>query len=139
QKFHQNQPLLSQADDFFDSLLVAYGPDKNMPWKGISHQIAVYPDEQAASLAYPKWEEQWFTYASESLSSTYHPRTDDVFRYEYIEMPIDDSWMRSYTYLQRHDNLIILVLANIDGQYLTQDDFEQVLEKLDQKLQTWQP
>ena len=117
--------------------LVAYSPEPDVSWKAISHRIAIYPDESAAIRAYPTWEE-WFTLAMQAVEpGTFRPlSSSDEYRFEYLDVNINGQPVRSFTYLQRHKNMIILVLVNIDNDYITLEEFIQVLEKLDAKLQT---
>ncbi|NJN45011.1 MAG: hypothetical protein HC806_10035 [Anaerolineae bacterium] len=87
--------------------LVAYSPEPEISWKAISHQIAIYPDERAAKEAFLDWEE-WFTPAmSPVISEPYLPQNQgDSSRLEYLDVSFNGVPVRTYTYLQRHKNMI---------------------------------
>lgn len=119
----------------------SFSPYKNPPyWINISHTITVYPDLDTATTAYTNWEQRYYTEVWQAVQDTnFHPvDSEDIFRFEYWDVQIDEASVRSYTYLQQHGNLIILILANVDNQKLTFAQFEEILSELDAKLQNYQ-
>jgi hypothetical protein len=116
-----------------------YGPVTETPWKFISHDLAVYPSEELAQEAFSRWEGDWFPAVWQPVTDGYLPvNGDDLFRYEYHDVSMSGRAVRSYRYLQQHDNFVILVLTNVDNDYLTQVMLDEILGKLDQKLQSWE-
>jgi len=110
---------------------VDFGPDGARTFIKFSHQVTLDPDEQAASDAYTGWEEKWFnTYWATPTEISFMPvNPDDPYQLGFLDASVDEVPLRSYTYLQRHGELIILVLANIDGDLFTSGQFEDILQK----------
>ncbi len=119
----------------------SFSPYEKPPFGiNISHTITIYPDIDTATEMYPEWEQRYFTQAWQSVQdSNFSPANlDDVFRFEYWDVQIEEAPVRSYRYLQQHGNLIILILTNVDNKNLTFPQFEEILSKLDAKLQNYQ-
>ncbi len=105
-----------------------------------SHELSVYPDEQAAKNAYPRWETRWFpTNAWKTPEDARFAPKDpnDQFRFACISATVNAAPILSCRYLQRHKSLLSLVLTNIDGQALTLPQFEGALRRLDERMQSY--
>jgi len=115
---------------------VAYSPQPEVSWKAISHQIAIYPDEVSAMAAYPVWEEQWFRPGWQDVpgAESSLQGINDIYRFGYHDGSIDNISFRSYRFLQLHNNMIILILANADNEFLDLDRLLQVIRSLDSKF-----
>lgn len=110
-------------------------------WRKISQTITIYPDASAAIKAYGKLAQHYFTQAWIPVAETnFKPlNSEDIVRLEFWDVQIEGKPVRSYRFLQQHENLIIDILTNIDNEYLTFAEFEEILGKLDTKLQDYQP
>src|SRR6266478_990868 len=76
------------------SHLVTYGIDNNDVIR-LTHTISIYPDEEQAKAAYPKWEDEWFKGALQKWPGADFMPSDpkDQFRFEcqdpgFVTMPM---------------------------------------------------
>lgn len=132
-----------EFEDVFGAVayFVNFQPDSSTTWKFVSHQITVYPFRSDAQFAFDEWQTKWFRKGShpETESSFIPQSPDDQFILEWSNWIINGQSLRGYSYLQCHENLIIFIIFNYDGQYLSLSQFDQILAQLDAKLQTYQP
>lgn len=117
------------------SHLVGFSSNPDSIGKGISHQITVYPDIDSAKESLSKWENEWLTEAWIIPTAVYTPKdTEDQYILKCMDVQIDNQPSQSCTFLQQHNNLIILVLANIDNTVINYDQFIHMLRNLDRRL-----
>jgi hypothetical protein len=103
--------------------------------KGISHQLTIYPDIESAKSSFTDWEKKWFTDSWMTPSITYTPSdSNDQYVLKCLGAQINTELVQSCTFLQQHNNLMVLVLANVDNTSINWDQFIDVLQKLDQRL-----
>jgi len=117
------------------SHIVGYLSNPDKIATGISHQITIYPSVDLAISSFPKWENEWLTNAWSEPSETYIPSdTGDAYVLKCMDIQIETTVSQSCTYLQQHNNLVILVLANIDSKAIDFRQFIEMLQKLDSRL-----
>jgi hypothetical protein len=117
------------------SHLVGFSSNPAEIGTGIGHQITIYPDLNSAKEYFTDWEKEWFTPAWHEPATTFTPlNADDKFRLACMEVQIDGRSSRSCTYLQQHNNLIVLVYGNINDKVLNYDQFIEMLRRLDSRL-----
>jgi len=117
------------------SHLVGFSSNPDAIGKGISHQITIYPDMESAKDHFPRWESEWLTDAWTVPSVTYTPMSpDDQNILKCMDLQINSEASQSCTFLQQHNNLIVLVLANIDNTAINYDQFIGMLHNLDARL-----
>jgi hypothetical protein len=94
------------------SHLVAYSDEPGVVGIGISHQLTIYPDIDSAKDSFTNWDKEWFTNSWTTPSIIYTP-LDNTDQYE---LCMDGKSILIYLklFLQQHNNMIILILANID-------------------------
>ena len=102
----------------------------------LSHDVGVYPGPEAAEFAYSEWEEKWYAGAWQPrLEATFTPSDPgDQFRYECIDVIANGKPKSPCTFLQQHGRLVSLVLVSIDGESITFDEFNDLLQVIDGKL-----
>ena len=117
------------------SHLVAYSDDPGTVGKGMSHQLTIYPDIDTAEASFANWEREWFTNSWTTPSITYTPLDNtDQFELKCMDVQINAYLAQSCTFLQQHNNLIVLVLVNVDNTSINWDQFMETLQKLDERL-----
>lgn len=116
------------------SHLVAYGIDNNTIIR-LTHTISIYPDEEQAKTAYPKWEEEQFKGSRQEWSGADFLPSDptDDYKFECVQLSSDKSSI-SCRYLQRHKQLISFVLVNLDGKAMTFAQLNAILKAVDDRL-----
>jgi hypothetical protein len=123
-----------QVEDGY-SHLVGFSSNPEEIATGIGHQITIYPDFDASKAHFSDWEKEWFTPAWHEPSATFSPLdSDDKFRLACMDVQFNGKPSRSCTYLQQHNNLIILVYGNMDDKVFTYDQFIEMLGRLDARL-----
>jgi hypothetical protein len=117
------------------SHIVGYSSNPQKIATGISHQITIYPTSDLAIESFPRWEDEWLTNAWAEPTESYEPlNPNDISVLKCMDIQIDNNPSQSCTYLQQHENLVILVLANIDSQAINFQQFLNMLDKLDSRL-----
>jgi len=115
--------------------IVGYAIDPDQIGVGISHQVAIYPDLESAKTAFSIREDEVFTDVWLEPSNTYIPlNTDDRSALKCMDVQVDDKISQSCRFLQQHNNLVVLVLANIDSEAIDFQQFLDMLQKLDSRL-----
>jgi hypothetical protein len=123
-----------QVEDGY-SHLVGFSSNPDEIGTGIGHQITIYPNIDAAKGYFSDWEKEWFTPAWYEPSIMFTPLdNDDKFRLACMDMQINSRSSKNCTYLQQHNNLIVLVYSNIGDKVLNYDQFMETLKKLDARL-----
>ncbi len=105
-----------------------------------SHELSVYPDEQAAKHAYTRWETRWFPTSTWKTPRDAHfaaKDPNDRFRFACISASVNSVPVLTCGYLQRHKRLVSLVLTNIDGKAITLTQFEEALRRVDERMQSY--
>ncbi len=101
---------------------------------GLSQVIQWYSDEEQARLGYSKYEEEWFSVGQDWPGAEFTPLdSSDKYRYACLHI---FSEILSCTFLQRHNNIITLILVNFDDQAMTMTQFNEILKVLDTRLNT---
>jgi len=115
------------------SYSATYGvPNKDII--GFGETIAIYPDQERAQNAYLELEEKWFSVGEKWPGTEFTPLdSNDKYRYECIQIFLDKSII-SCRFLQKHNELVVLILVNIDDQAITISQFNKVLRVLDDRL-----
>jgi hypothetical protein len=117
------------------SHLVAYSDEPGVVGIGISHQLTIYPDIDSAKDSFTNWDKEWFTNSWTTPSIIYTPLDNtDQYELKCMDVQINTYLAQSCTFLQQHNNMIILVLANIDDTSINWDQFIEALQKLDERL-----
>jgi hypothetical protein len=118
-----------------DSYAAAYGvPNKDIV--GLSQVIYIYPDEEQTQLAYSEQEKKWFSEGREWPGAEFTPLdTNDKYRYVCLQIFFDKSIV-SCRFLQKHNNIVVLILVNVDGKSMTLMQFNEILKVLDKRLNT---
>jgi hypothetical protein len=116
-----------------ESYLAAYGiPNSNMIRFG--HTIAVYSDETQAENSYPKWEDEWFSATEKWTGAEFTPSDPkDVYRFE-CQQILSDKSIVSCSFLQRHKEFIVSILATLDGKAMTLSQLNEILIVLDKRI-----
>ena len=101
----------------------------------IQQQLTVFSTTQSAIDAYKQWIPKWFPTAdwTTPLESSSVPR-DQNDQYHYACLTYAGASIISCSQLQRHVNLVSLVIANIDGRSMTLAQFGQVIDHIDARL-----
>ena len=98
------------------------------------HDISIYPDEKQAEVAYPQWEAYWFGGLWNYPGANFVP-SDPHDQYIYkCQQILQDKSIISCSFLQRHNQFIVSVLATIDGKAMTVAQLNQLLGVLDKRL-----
>jgi len=115
----------------------SYSTNYSVPNKdpiGFGQTIAIYPDQARAQNGYLEWEKKWFSVGEKWPGTEFTPQdSNDEYRYECIQIFLDKSII-SCTFLQKHNELVVLILVNIDGKEITFSQFNEVLRVLDERL-----
>ncbi len=103
----------------------------------VSHQLSLYQTETDAKNAYSDWESEWFT--TDKLIPPngwlFQPQdTQDQSRFGCLNQTINEKPFLVCRYLQRHKSIISLVLANLDGETLTLEQFANTLMLIDTRM-----
>ena len=134
--FERTGGSFPEVPDAF-SHMVGFSSDPDVIGKGISHRITIYPDVDSAKDSFVQWERESFTQAWLAPSVIYTPMdVEDQAVLKCMNVQINDGISQSCRFLQQHNNLIILVLANIDSAAINYDEFLKMLQNLDKRLPT---
>ena len=100
----------------------------------LKHMISIYPDEEQAKTAYPKWEEKWFKgqYVKVTDADFVPSNPNDTYRFECVPLPSESLF--SCNYLQLHKRLISFVLVDVDGKSITFAQLNTILKAVDDRL-----
>jgi hypothetical protein len=121
------------------SHVVAYDVDNidvNRGFKNsLGHTISIYPDEEQAKTAYPKWEEEWFKGLLLKQPEVNFVPSDpnDQYRFE-CDQIFSDKSLFGCLYLQQHKRFISFVLVNLDGKAMTFAQLNTILKAVDDRL-----
>lgn len=115
----------------------SYSVNYSVPNKdpiGFGQTIAIYPDQAQAQNGYLEWEKEWFSVGEKWPGTEFIPQdSNDEYRYKCIQIFLDKSIV-SCTFLQKHNELVVLILVNIDGKTLNLSQFNEILRVLDERL-----
>ncbi len=115
----------------------SYSANYGVPNKdpiGFGQTIAIYPDQVGAQNGYLEWEKKWFSVGEKWPGTEFTPQDpNDEYRYECVQIFLDKSII-SCTFLQKHNELVVLILINIDDQAITFSQFNEILRVLDERL-----
>jgi hypothetical protein len=111
-------------------------PEDNYPAYYVFHQISVYENNDSAINAFSDWE--FFEFSSvdkETEKLHFQPKDSNdkyILRCQVTENVTEvDAFC---LYLQQHENLIIFASTAISNNNITYEEFDQLLEKLDELL-----
>lgn len=116
---------------------VAYGPNEDKTFLGITQILTIYPQSEIAVQQYSHWEEEWFPTEAWRKPSDFgfSPlNSEDQSHLACHSLSINGVPILSCGYLQQHAQFISLILANIDGQRVTKETFVSALEAQDIRL-----
>lgn len=101
---------------------------------GLSQVVEWYPDEDQARLGYSEYEEEWFSVGQEWPGAEFTPLdTKDNYRYVCLDVFTEILTCR---FLQRHNNIVTLILVNFDDKVMNMTQFNEILKVLDTRLNT---
>ena len=104
-----------------------------------SHTLSVYPTEDLASNAYKKLENQYFPTDDRKVPEIgVEFKPSGLSRLGCLKLSMNGEAFLSCGYLQLNNKLVSLVLANIDGENLTIDQFVNALKILDIRMQQYE-
>lgn len=106
----------------------------------LTHQVGVFSSKETAEIAYDEWEEKWFTGGWQPRAeAVFIPdNSQDQYRYACIDVIANGKLKSPCTFLQQHNRFVSLVLIGIDGESITFDEFNQLLQALDDKLNAFE-
>jgi hypothetical protein len=115
----------------------SYSANYNVPSKniiGFGETIVLYPDQARSQNAYLEWEKEWFSVGEKWPGTEFAPLdSNDEYRYECTQISLDKSVI-SCVFLQKHNELVVLILVNIDDKAMTFSQLNEVLRVLDERL-----
>ena len=115
--------------------IVGYSTSPDRVGKGISHQIRVYPDTDIAYNSFPDWVNIWPSDVWSEPDTIYVPQNpNNQYSLRCMDVKINGEPSTSCIYIQQHNNLVIIILANIDSELITYQQFMDMLESLDSRL-----
>jgi len=122
-----------------ESITVVYVGSKNPQESHIvvSHQLSYYSTSSDAKDAYTLWESEWFTTAKLMPPNDWSFQPQDIndqFRFGCVNQTVNEKPFLVCTYLQHHDRVISLVLANLDGETMNLEQFANALTLLDIRM-----
>ncbi len=130
-KFFSEDWSSQPGEDYYAA---TYGvPNKDII--GLSQVITIYPSEEQAQLGYLEQEKEWFSVGKEWEGAEFTPQ-DSNDEYRYVCLQIFSDPILSCTFLQKHNNMVTLILVNFDGQLMTMSQFNEILKVLDKRLNT---
>jgi hypothetical protein len=128
---------LNRVDPSAYSWLAAYvsEDDPTRLTINIQQQLTVFMTAQSAKSAYEQWDAKWFPTTNwlTPPGAQFAPRDPDD-QYHYACLFVAGASLTACRYLQRHVNLVSLVIANIDGQSMTFSQFGQIIDGIDSRL-----
>lgn len=112
---------------------VSYGaPSKD--GIGLNQTIQLYASISAAQDEYSTQENEWFSTTKKWEGAEFTPvNSKDDYRYECVQIFMDKSIV-SCSFLQRHNEIVILILVNVDGELITFAQLNEILRVLDERL-----
>jgi hypothetical protein len=94
--------------------------------------IVIHSDQIRAQKAYLEWEKKWFSVTKKWAGTEFNPLVpNDEYRYECLQIFSD---IVSCRFLQKHNELVVLILVNVDDKAMTLGQFNGVLRALDERL-----
>jgi len=101
----------------------------------IQQQLTVFSTTQSATDAYGQWDRKWFPTTDwlTPQGTQFTPRDPDG-QHHYACVCVAGASILACGQLQRHVNLVSLVIANIDGHSMTLAQFGQVIDHIDARL-----
>ncbi len=125
-----------------DSRLSAFAKseDSQFGYRHVIHELSVYSSEELAKKAYPAWETEWFPTNTwkRPAEARFAPKDpNDQVRFACVPVSVNLADVLSCRHLQRHKQIISLILAEIDGKALTLVQLEEALERLDERMQRY--
>lgn len=119
-----------------ESYSVNYGAT-NKDFIGFGETITKYPDQEQAQNGYLERKEKWFDVGEEWPGTEFTPTNqNDEYQYKCLKIPM--STFFSCRFLQRHNEIVVLILVNIDDkeEAITISQFNEILKALDERLNT---
>ena len=112
---------------------VSYGaPSKD--GIGLNQTIQLYTSIAAAQNEYSNQEKEWFSTTKKWEGADFSPlSSEDEYRYECVQIFMDRSIV-SCRFLQRHNQIVVLILVNVDGELITFTQLNEILRTLDERL-----
>ena len=103
---------------------------------GLSETISIYPNEEQIKQDYLQLEKKWFSVGKEWPGAEFIPLdSKDEYRYACLQIFSDKSIV-SCRFLQKHNNIDVIILVNFDGRLMTMSQFNEILKVLDKRLNT---
>lgn len=112
---------------------VSYGaPSKD--GIGLNQTIQLYASISAAQDEYSSQEKEWFSTTKKWEGTEFTPvNSKDDYRYECVQIFMDKSIV-SCGFLQRHNEIVVIILINVDGELITFAQLNEILRVLDERL-----
>ena len=112
---------------------VSYGaPSKD--GIGLNQTIQLYTSLSMAQDEYSNQEKEWFSTTEKWEGTEFSPLdSEDDFKYECVQIFMDKSIV-SCSFLQRHNEIVVIILVNVDGELITFAQLNEILRVLDERL-----
>lgn len=101
---------------------------------GLNQTLQLYTSLSAAQNEYLNQEKEWFSTTKKWEGAEFAPlNSDDDYRYECVQIFMDKSIV-SCSFLQRHNEIVVIILVNVDGKLIAFSQLNEILRVLDERL-----
>ncbi len=101
---------------------------------GLNQTLQLHTSLSAAQNEYLNQEKEWFSTTKKWEGAEFSPLSaEDEYRYECVQIFMDRSIV-SCSFLQRHNEIVVIILVNVDGELITFAQLNEILRVLDERL-----
>ncbi|MCD4699598.1 MAG: hypothetical protein K8R91_03385 [Phycisphaerae bacterium] len=139
----EDSPFKSEEiPDALNSFYLAFLHKSSPNWINFIYHLTIYENTEMAWNSIPYWEARLFptdawTLSKELMFETI--RSEDYLGIGFMDILIDDEPIKTYRIIQVHDNRVVYLSANLDGEVITEDFLLAVLERVDERIQGGAP
>jgi len=127
-----------EIPDALDSFFLDFHHKQSPGSYKFSYQLTSYENAEVAWNSISYWESRLFIEDAWPWPDeiVYQPlRSEDYFRIGCMDVLIDDIPFRWCRVLQVHDDKVIFLIANLDGEIITEEFMLAVLARVDERIQ----
>jgi len=131
-----------EIPDALDSFYLDFHHKQSPGRYKFSYQLTLYEDAETAWNSIPYWESKLFIRDAWPWPDeiVYEPlRSEDYLRIGCMDVLIDDIPFRHCRVLQVHDDRVVYLLGNLDGEVITKDFLLAVMARVDERIQGGAP
>jgi hypothetical protein len=113
-----------------------YYPGEGRAYNWLSHEVILYPTEQAASKGFNAFKEKWLTYSGDVVVEfNFAPHNpQDPYEYKCTDAAEPGHQVTICYFIQQHGRYLSFFFPKFDGKTLTSTQVDAILTRLDARL-----